>query len=65
MSPLYFSDTISHVYVWSVLSTGFLNTSDVWNAFGVRPVINLIPTIEITDITQDGTIEKPYVIKIT
>ena len=66
MSPSYFQrpDAFPSAQVLYIGSSGQFIANLVWNYLGVRPVINLIPTIEITDITQTGTIEKPYVIKI-
>ncbi len=63
MSPFVFISAGSRANDWVVGATGNLYYTRVWDALGVRPVINLNANIEITDIKQDGTIEKPYIIK--
>lgn len=61
MSPFYFADSTSRSYEWISISSGSLSYYSVYTTFSVRPVINLIPSVEIT--SGDGTINKPYVIK--
>ncbi len=63
MSPFCFYSAASRMVDYSVASNGYLGFSNVWGAYGVRPVINLKANIEITDINEDGTISNPYVIK--
>ncbi len=58
MSPSYFSG--SFALVWSVTSTGSLGDGyRVDNSGGVRPVVNLIPT---TQVTGTGTSDNPYIV---
>ena len=45
--------------VWGVYS-GYLNYNDVYNYRGLRPVISLISS---TNVTGDGTSENPYVVE--
>ena len=49
----------SGAFVWSVYSGG-LNDFDVNNDIGLRPVISLISS---TNVTGDGTSENPYVVE--
>ena len=56
LSPSSFFD--SNPYVWYVFSSsGYFRTNYVYNASGVRPVISLISS---TNVTGDGTSENPY-----
>ena len=57
LSPFYFNG--SSAYVWSVLS-GNVGSSYVFNYGGLRPVISLISS---TNVTGDGTSENPYVVE--
>ncbi len=58
LSPNYFSG--DSAYVWSVNGIeGYFNYGDVRNEFGVRPSISLKST---TNVTGNGTSEKPYVV---
>ena len=54
LSPGHFSG--GSAYVWRVYSGGLLN-ADVFSVIGVRPVISLISS---TNVTGDGTSENPY-----
>ena len=58
MSPF---DSVSRVSVWGVALVGRLGFGYVDDESGVRPVINLNSTVEIT--SGDGTSSNPYVIK--
>ena len=58
MSPF---DSVSRVSVWVVAPVGRLGFGYVDDESGVRPVINLNSTVEIT--SGDGTSSNPYVIK--
>ena len=58
MSPF---DSVSRVSVWGVAHVGRLGFGYVDDESGVRPVINLNSTVEIT--SGDGTSSNPYVIK--
>ena len=49
----------SNAFVWGVYS-GFLNGSNVSDVNGLRPVISLISS---TNVTGDGTSENPYVVE--
>ena len=57
LSPFYFYG--SRAYVWYVRS-GDLDYGNVSNGNGVRPVISLISS---TNVTGDGTSENPYVVE--
>ena len=57
LSPDYFSG--SYAYVWFVYS-GNLSDDYVYNDNGLRPVISLISS---TNVTGDGTSENPYVVE--
>ena len=58
MSPRYFSGT--YAIVFSVNSSGRLGNWDVHGEYGVRPVINLKSSVQITG--GDGSSGNPYVI---
>ena len=49
----------SNAFVWHVYS-GYLNYNYVYSNFGLRPVISLISS---TNVTGDGTSENPYVVE--
>ncbi len=57
LSPSYFGG--SRALVWSVYS-GYLNYNYVGYSSGLRPVISLISS---TNVTGDGTSENPYVVE--
>ena len=57
LSPYSFSG--SYARVWGV-GSGNLNGGDVGNGHGLRPVISLISS---TNVTGDGTSENPYVVE--
>ena len=57
LSPLDFGG--SGAFVWSV-GSGNLNGGNVGSYFGLRPVISLISS---TNVTGDGTSENPYVVE--
>ena len=57
LSPGHFGG--SNAYVWHV-GSGDLNSYDVNGSFGLRPVISLISS---TNVTGDGTSENPYVVE--
>ena len=57
LSPYYFDG--SYAYVWGVVS-GDLSYGDVSYGVGLRPVISLISS---TNVTGDGTSENPYVVE--
>ena len=57
LSPSYFNG--SNAYVWVVYS-GYLDDNSVRNYSGLRPVISLISS---TNVTGDGTSENPYVVE--
>ena len=57
LSPFYFNG--SYAFVWIVVS-GNLNDIYVGNVDGLRPVISLISS---TNVTGDGTSENPYVVE--
>ena len=57
LSPYYFNG--SYAYVWGVYS-GFLDYNYVSDDYGLRPVISLISS---TNVTGDGTSENPYVVE--
>ena len=57
LSPNYFYG--SHAFVWIVYS-GNLNDYNVNYYYGLRPVISLISS---TNVTGDGTSENPYVVE--
>ena len=57
LSPDYFGG--SNAYVWPVVSGGLYNVGVNYN-FGLRPVISLISS---TNVTGDGTSENPYVVE--
>ncbi len=58
LSPYYFNG--SYAYVWVVGgSNGYFDYSNVSNTKGVRPSISLKPS---TNVTGNGTSEKPYVV---
>ncbi len=61
MSPFQLSSSFSSSDDWNVYSSALLFNSRVWNGFGVRPVINLNPNVEVT--SGNGTSSSPYVIK--
>ena len=61
MSPFYFSSADSRATDWLVDLGGNLYNTFVWNALGVRPVINLNANVETTK--GDGTTNNPYIIK--
>ena len=54
LSPSHFSG--SYAYVWYV-SSGYFSSNDVRYSGGLRPVISLISS---TNVTGDGTSENPY-----
>ena len=49
----------SGAFVWDVRS-GYLSNDDVGHRYGLRPVISLISS---TNVTGDGTSENPYVVE--
>ena len=49
----------SYAYVWGV-SSGYLGDGNVNGYYGLRPVISLISS---TNVTGDGTSENPYVVE--
>ena len=57
LSPVYFGGRVAGV--WRV-SSGFLNYGNVNYNYGLRPVISLISS---TNVTGDGTSENPYVVE--
>ena len=57
LSPSYFNG--SFAFVWGVCS-GFLGYNVVDHNYGLRPVISLISS---TNVTGDGTSENPYVVE--
>ena len=57
LSPNYFSG--SHARVWYV-NSGYLGNNRVDGGNGLRPVISLISS---TNVTGDGTSENPYVVE--
>ena len=57
LSPVDFDG--DRAFVWSVYSGG-LNNSGVYSRDGLRPVISLISS---TNVTGDGTSENPYVVE--
>ena len=57
LSPFYFDG--SGAYVWVVYS-GYLSNDHVYVSGGLRPVISLISS---TNVTGDGTSENPYVVE--
>ena len=57
LSPYYFNG--SNAYVWYV-GSGYLNYDRVYFYNGLRPVISLISS---TNVTGDGTSENPYVVE--
>ncbi len=57
MSPSCFNATISYASVFFVNSSGHLSWNGVYNAFGVRPVINLKADTKFTGI---GTVDSPF-----
>ena len=58
LSPYHFNGSV--VYVWSVIgSNGYFSSNSVNSTRGVRPSISLKPS---TNVTGDGTSEKPYVV---
>ena len=59
LSPSRFNGWFSAGEV-DVNSSGALVDNDVWNAYGVRPVINL--TTDNLTVSGSGTMEDPYVI---
>jgi len=59
MSPIGFDG--SHAYVWRE-GAGIFDGGSVYDAFGVRPVINLVSNVQITG--GNGTKTNPYVIKV-
>ena len=61
MSPVDFRIDLLNSIVWNIYKEGFLNTGRVANNEGVRPVINLKSTVEIS--SGNGTSSNPYVIK--
>ena len=62
MSPYHFYSPNSHAYVFRVHSYGYLGNSNVsWTAGGVRPVINLKSSVQITG--GDGTADNPYIVQ--
>ena len=58
LSPIYFDG--GRAGVWNVDgSSGYFVRSSVYNTYGVRPSISLKST---TNVTGDGTSEKPYIV---
>ena len=57
LSPVYFGG--SDARVWDVYS-GYLGVNGVFSNYGLRPVISLISS---TNVTGDGTSENPYVVE--
>ena len=53
-----FGGTLLKSYVFSVRSLGYVDDDNVYNTFGLRPVINLKNTLKFTG---DGTKNNPYV----
>ena len=58
-SPYYFSSNFA--YEFHVSSSGYLSYGNVFNAFGVRPVVSLAPGYTISD--GDGSTENPFIIE--
>ena len=50
----------SSAYVWSVFSGYLVDGGGAYDVFGLRPVISLISS---TNVTGDGTSENPYVVE--
>lgn len=59
MSPYHFTDNTARVFA---VKSGELRNLGVQFTARIRPSIALIPSVTITDTTQDGTIDNPYVI---
>ena len=57
MSPYSFSG--SSAYEFNVGSNGYIGSSDVYNTYGVRPVISLKSSVELSG---SGTINEPWVL---
>ena len=57
LSPFYFDG--SYAFVW-VVNSGYLDSDYVNSNHGLRPVISLISS---TNVTGDGTSENPYVVE--
>jgi len=57
MSPYYYDG--SHAYVFYVASNGYLSSDGVYDALGLRPVINLKSD---TKMTGSGSSSDPYVV---
>ena len=62
MSPVDFRIDLLNSIVWNIYKEGFLNTGRVANNEGVRPVINLKSTVEIS--SGNGTEDDPFVIEV-
>ena len=60
LSPSYFSSSSSYAYVIRVSSSGRLNDYRVTYTYGVRPVVNLKSSVQITG--GNGSSSNPYVI---
>ena len=61
MSPGSFENGGGYMYNIIFSNTGIVIYSGVSNPYGVRPVINLNPNVEV--ISGNGTSTSPYVIK--
>ena len=57
MSPFYFYSSLKRAHVFSVNPGGFLNYDGVYDAYGVRPVINLKSTVALEG---DGSVNTPF-----
>ena len=63
MSPYIYD--YGYPYMWSVDESGVTKVGYVTYYRGIRPAINLSSSVEILDNGADGTITKPYTIKVS
>ncbi len=62
LSPDAFYSQFMITLGWYVVSGGALGTSSVKTTYGIRPVINLSPNIQIT--SGDGSAVNPFIVTL-
>lgn len=63
MSPAVFDSNYAYAYVANISTAGHITTATTTTSYGVRPVINLSPDIEISG--GDGTKNNPYTVALS